>query len=164
MSLKWMILTNTITSMMMKHPLSMGSMLIIQTALMCINQSTTSKSPWYMYILFLTTIGGLMVMFMYMASIASNEKFKLNTKMILLWMMMNVMTIMMMNIDSTMETIYKITEMKLETTEMMEEKSTSKFFMMNKLNITVTMMLILILTMISVTNISSTFEGPLKKS
>nr|UAT98549.1 NADH dehydrogenase subunit 6 [Neoalcathous huangshanana] len=163
MFIKWMILINTVISMMMKHPLSIGFMLIVQTTMLCINQSMTTKSPWYMYILFLTTVGGLMIMFMYMASIASNEKFKLNIMMMFMWILMNMMMLIIMNMDMTMEMMNKITNMKLEITEMMEEKSTSKFFMMNKMNITMTMMMILVLTMVSVTNISSTFEGPLKK-
>nr|YP_010580876.1 NADH dehydrogenase subunit 6 [Pyrops lathburii]UAT98614.1 NADH dehydrogenase subunit 6 [Pyrops lathburii]UZT27061.1 NADH dehydrogenase subunit 6 [Pyrops lathburii] len=163
MYLSLMIMTNTIMSTFMKHPLSMGSMLMFQTMMLCLNQSTISKTPWYMYILFLTTVGGLMIMFMYMASIASNEKFKMSIKMVIMWMMMNMMAMMMTNIDLSMECMYKMTEMKMQTTEMSEEKSTSKFFMMNKMNITMTMMMILIMTMVSVTNISSTFEGPLKK-
>nr|YP_010170678.1 NADH dehydrogenase subunit 6 [Pyrops candelaria]ACH42497.1 NADH dehydrogenase subunit 6 [Pyrops candelaria]QRZ60685.1 NADH dehydrogenase subunit 6 [Pyrops candelaria] len=163
MYLSTIIMTNTIMSTFMKHPLSMGFMLMVQTTMLCLNQSTISKTPWYMYVMFLTTVGGLMIMFMYMASIASNEKFKLSIKMMMVWTMMTMMTMMMTNIDLTMECMYKMTEMKMQSTEMSEEKSTSKFFMMNKMNITMMMMMILILTMVSVTNISSTFEGPLKK-
>nr|YP_010580889.1 NADH dehydrogenase subunit 6 [Pyrops viridirostris]UZT27074.1 NADH dehydrogenase subunit 6 [Pyrops viridirostris] len=163
MYLSSIIMTNTIMSTFMKHPLSMGFTLMVQTAMLCMNQSTISKTPWYMYVLFLTTVGGLMIMFMYMASIASNEKFKLSIKMMIMWMTMSTMMMILTNNDLSMECMYKMTEMKLQTTEMIEEKSTSKFFMMNKMNITITMMMILILTMVSVTNISSTFEGPLKK-
>nr|UAT98575.1 NADH dehydrogenase subunit 6 [Penthicodes caja] len=160
-----MIMMNTITSIALKHPISMGSMLMIQTTLMCLNQSNISKSPWYMYIMFLTTVGGLMIMFMYMASIASNEIFKPKLKLILLWTILMITTsILMAKMDLSMDLTYKIKENKMITTQMMEEKTTSKFFMLNKMNITITMMMILVLTMVSVTNISSTFEGPLKKT
>nr|UAT98627.1 NADH dehydrogenase subunit 6 [Pyrops spinolae] len=164
MYLSSIILVNTITSTFLKHPLSMGFMLMVQTATLCAYQSTMASTPWYLYVLFLTTVGGLMIMFMYMASIASNEKFNLSIKMTMMWMVMGMMMILLTNTDLTMEHIYKMTETKLQMTEMSEEKSTSKFFMMNKMNITMTMMMILIMTMVSVTNISSTFEGPLKKS
>nr|UAT98588.1 NADH dehydrogenase subunit 6 [Penthicodes variegata] len=165
MSMKYIILTNVISSIMLKHPISMGSMLMLQTTLLCVNQSIMSKSPWYMYILFLTTVGGLMVMFMYMASIASNEIFKPSYKLIMLWMMIMLMTsILMKYSDLSMDMMQKIKENKMCSTQMMEEKTTTKFFMMNKMNITMTMMTILALTMVSVTNISSTFEGPLKKT
>nr|UAT98536.1 NADH dehydrogenase subunit 6 [Limois sp. WW-2021a] len=162
--MKYMILLNTIISPTLKHPMSMGSMLILQTTLMCMNQSIIMKSSWYMYIMFLTTVGGLMIMFMYMASIASNEMFKPNLKITLLWITMMTTMIILNKMDITMEIVSKMNETKMSTTELLEEKSTSKFFSLYKMNITITMMMILILTMVSVTNISSTFEGPLKKT
>nr|QEP09180.1 NADH dehydrogenase subunit 6 [Aphaena discolor nigrotibiata] len=161
---KCTILTNILLTPTLKHPMTMGSMMIIQTTLMCLNQSSIMKSPWYLYIMFLTMVGGLMIMFMYMSSIASNEKFKPSMKLLMIWMMTLMMTISIYKIDSTKETIFKMNEMKYMMTEMAEEKSTSKFFSMFKMNITITMMMILIITMISVTNIASTFEGPLKKT
>nr|UAT98562.1 NADH dehydrogenase subunit 6 [Penthicodes atomaria] len=165
MSIKYMILMNILTSMMLKHPISLGSMLILQTTLICLNQSMMNKSPWYMYILFLTTVGGLMIMFMYMASIASNEMFNFNIKLMITWIMMMILiNLIMINKDLTMEMMLKIKEIKLSITELSEEKTTSKFFSMYKMNITITMMMILMLTLVSVTNISSTFEGPLKKT
>nr|YP_010126146.1 NADH dehydrogenase subunit 6 [Lycorma meliae]QPN53399.1 NADH dehydrogenase subunit 6 [Lycorma meliae] len=161
---KYLILSNIIMSPMLKHPMSLGSMLIFQTALMCSNNSMTIKSSWYLYIMFLTTVGGLMIMFMYMSSIASNEKFKPSTKIFLIWMLITLIHMMVSNMDPTTEMISKLNEIKEMTTELTEEKSTSKFFSMYKMNITITMMFILIITMISVNNIVSTFEGPLKKT
>nr|YP_009706672.1 NADH dehydrogenase subunit 6 [Aphaena amabilis]QEP09167.1 NADH dehydrogenase subunit 6 [Aphaena amabilis] len=161
---KYLIFTNILLTPFLKHPMSMGSMMIIQTTLMCSNQSTLMKSSWYLYIMFLTMVGGLMIMFMYMSSIASNEKFKPSMKLLLLWMMILMTTILINKNDPSNEIITKMNELKLTTTEMVEEKSTSKFFSMFKMNITITMMMILIITMVSVTNIASTFEGPLKKT
>nr|QPN49473.1 NADH dehydrogenase subunit 6 [Lycorma delicatula]QPN49486.1 NADH dehydrogenase subunit 6 [Lycorma delicatula]QPN49499.1 NADH dehydrogenase subunit 6 [Lycorma delicatula]QPN49512.1 NADH dehydrogenase subunit 6 [Lycorma delicatula]QPN49525.1 NADH dehydrogenase subunit 6 [Lycorma delicatula] len=161
---KYLILSNIIVSPMLKHPMSLGSMMIFQTALMCSNNSMTIKSSWYLYIMFLTTVGGLMIMFMYMSSIASNEKFKPSKKIFLMWTLVMLTSIVISNMDPATEMTTKLNEMKEMTTELTEEKSTSKFFSMYKMNITITMMFILIITMISVNNIVSTFEGPLKKT
>nr|YP_011014846.1 NADH dehydrogenase subunit 6 [Epyhemisphaerius bistriatus]WQB38527.1 NADH dehydrogenase subunit 6 [Epyhemisphaerius bistriatus] len=153
---------NTMMTPMMKHPISLGSMLMMQTILVSIYMSKWSKSSWFSYILFITIIGGMMVMFMYMASIASNEKFKpkyfsmYTASIMTIYMITSVML-------ETLETLEKKNEMKMMLMELEEMKTMSKFFNLNKMNVTIAMMTILLLTMVSVTTISSTFEGPLKK-
>nr|UCC42865.1 NADH dehydrogenase subunit 6 [Geisha distinctissima] len=148
---------------LMKHPMSMGSMLMAQTIFISMIMAKLTNSSWYAYILFITTVGGLMIMFMYMSSIASNEKFKpINMKMTL--MMMVIMMIMQMNKDTPMLITQNMEMNKMMMNQMEEMKSTSKFFNMNKMNTTMMMMVMLLITMISVTNISSSFEGPLKKT
>nr|AWV84313.1 NADH dehydrogenase subunit 6 [Calliopsida cinnabarina] len=61
--------------MLIKHPLSMGSVLLLQTIFMSILCGLNMKTYMMSYILFLIFIGGMLVLFMYMSSIASNEKF-----------------------------------------------------------------------------------------
>nr|WOW99097.1 NADH dehydrogenase subunit 6 [Paravarcia sp.] len=154
-----MIMTPT-----MKHPISMGSMLIIQTTILTTIMSEYLSSSWFSYILFITIVGGLMVMFIYMASIASNEKFHMNKSSILMVLMTIISMEVLMNKEITMEYLNKMLENKLNSMEKEELKSLSKFFNLNKMNLTMMIMITLLLTMISVTNISSTFEGPLKKT
>nr|AZZ89112.1 NADH dehydrogenase subunit 6 [Magadhaideus sp. n. SX-2018] len=157
-----MMLTSSIIIVMMRHPLSLGLMLMIQTTMMCVYSSMIMSTSWFGYILFITIIGGLMIMFMYMSSIASNEKFK--TSKILIPMMILTTIILTMTIqDPSMEEFNKIKEIKLFTLNSEEMLSTSKFLMDYKSNLTILIMMILLLTMVAVTNISNTFEGPLKK-
>nr|AWN56102.1 NADH dehydrogenase subunit 6 [Anthonomus grandis] len=59
----------------MNHPLSLGGVLLTQTILMCMFSSMFYLNYWFSYIIFLTMIGGMLVMFIYMTSLASNEKF-----------------------------------------------------------------------------------------
>nr|YP_009564775.1 NADH dehydrogenase subunit 6 [Henosepilachna vigintioctopunctata]QAY82226.1 NADH dehydrogenase subunit 6 [Henosepilachna vigintioctopunctata] len=61
----------------LKHPLSLGFFILIQTILISITMGMFYNF-WYSYILFLIMIGGLLILFIYMTSIASNEKFKTN--------------------------------------------------------------------------------------
>nr|YP_010274428.1 NADH dehydrogenase subunit 6 [Pochazia confusa]UJT96872.1 NADH dehydrogenase subunit 6 [Pochazia confusa] len=158
-----MIMFTSMILMTVKHPLSMGSILMIQTIMVSNKMSMDSNSSWFSYILFITIIGGMMVMFMYMSSIASNEKFKLNMKQTIMITMMIILMIMMMS-DSSMEYLNKMTEKKKMIMQKEEVKITTKFFNLNKMNVTILMMMILLLTMVIVTNMSSTFEGPLKKT
>nr|ANJ70568.1 NADH dehydrogenase subunit 6 [Nalassus laevioctostriatus] len=70
----------TIIFMTMNHPLSMGLILLIQTILISLITGNFNQNLWFSYILFLIMIGGMLILFMYMTSIASNEKFKTNLK------------------------------------------------------------------------------------
>nr|AQD17646.1 NADH dehydrogenase subunit 6 [Callosobruchus chinensis]AST14950.1 NADH dehydrogenase subunit 6 [Callosobruchus chinensis]ATL15420.1 NADH dehydrogenase subunit 6 [Callosobruchus chinensis] len=67
----------------LNHPLSMGLILLIQTILTTILSGINNFNYWFSYIIFLIMIGGMLILFIYMTSIASNEKFKFSPK---LWM------------------------------------------------------------------------------
>nr|YP_009231713.1 NADH dehydrogenase subunit 6 [Moloha majora]ALZ50231.1 NADH dehydrogenase subunit 6 [Moloha majora] len=78
MSLLMMPIMMTLSIMFtrMNHPLSMGLTLLLQTIFICITSGLSSSSFWFSYILFLIFLGGMMVLFIYVASLASNTKFK----------------------------------------------------------------------------------------
>nr|AEO18324.1 NADH dehydrogenase subunit 6 [Ricania marginalis] len=158
-----MIIVISVITTTMKHPISMGSMLMIQTILVSNKIFKKSNMSWFAYILFITIIGGMMIMFMYMSSIASNEKFSVTMKQLMLMTIITAMTMIMMS-ESSMEQFNKILEKKELMIQKEETMYSIKFFNLNKMNLTIITMIILLLTMIIVTNIASTFEGPLKKT
>lgn len=59
------------------HPLAIGLTILVQTLLICLLSGILIKTYWFSYILFLTFLGGLLVLFIYVSRIASNEMFKL---------------------------------------------------------------------------------------
>nr|YP_009236792.1 NADH dehydrogenase subunit 6 [Telchinia lycoa]AMJ17256.1 NADH dehydrogenase subunit 6 [Telchinia lycoa] len=59
------------------HPLSMGMMILGQTLLVCTLSGMLINTYWFSYILFLIFLGGLLVLFIYVSSIASNELFEI---------------------------------------------------------------------------------------
>nr|UFI48587.1 NADH dehydrogenase subunit 6 [Amalda bellonorium] len=59
---------------LMIQPLSLGLMVMISTLLMCVI-SAMLLSSWYGYILFLIYVGGLLVMFAYVAALSPNILF-----------------------------------------------------------------------------------------
>nr|YP_010415129.1 NADH dehydrogenase subunit 6 [Sphegina orientalis]URX52613.1 NADH dehydrogenase subunit 6 [Sphegina orientalis] len=65
----------------MSHPLSMGLMLLLQALLICCITGLMTKSFWFSYILFLIFVGGMLVLFIYVTSLASNEMFSFSMKM-----------------------------------------------------------------------------------
>nr|YP_010241784.1 NADH dehydrogenase subunit 6 [Varicospira cancellata]QTI82472.1 NADH dehydrogenase subunit 6 [Varicospira cancellata] len=62
---------------LMKQPLSLGLVIMISTLMMCM-LSALFVSSWYAYILFLIYVGGLLVMFAYVAALSPNTLFKKN--------------------------------------------------------------------------------------
>nr|YP_010385038.1 NADH dehydrogenase subunit 6 [Pinnaxodes major]UPL65048.1 NADH dehydrogenase subunit 6 [Pinnaxodes major] len=59
----------------LSHPLAMGLILLLQTTLICLSIGFSTFSFWLSYILFLIFLGGMLVLFIYVASLASNESF-----------------------------------------------------------------------------------------
>lgn len=60
----------------------MGIIILIQTILTCIISGILINTYWFSYILFLTFLGGLLVLFIYISSIASNEIFSTSNNII----------------------------------------------------------------------------------
>uniref|UniRef100_UPI00315D0538 NADH dehydrogenase subunit 6 n=1 Tax=Voluta musica TaxID=3169513 RepID=UPI00315D0538 len=73
-----MVITLTLSSLfllpLMNQPLSLGLSIMFSTLFMCI-LSSTMVSSWYGYILFLIYVGGLLVMFAYVAALSPNVLF-----------------------------------------------------------------------------------------
>nr|APT41573.1 NADH dehydrogenase subunit 6 [Micropygomyia chassigneti] len=87
---------SSITFMFMSHPLAMGLMLLIQTLLIALIIGLMMKTFWFSYILFLTFMGGMLILFIYITSLASNEMFSFSSKIMIIFMC--IMMIMIMNL------------------------------------------------------------------
>nr|YP_010963611.1 NADH dehydrogenase subunit 6 [Nondenticentrus paramelanicus]WKZ08094.1 NADH dehydrogenase subunit 6 [Nondenticentrus paramelanicus] len=146
----------SIVSTMMKSPMSMGLTLLMQTIMAIIMMNMNSSSSWIPMITFLTMIGGLMIIFMYMSSITSNEKFKLNMKMSL------PLILTMMIMDETMLNWYS-QELHMIQNKMNSMMSMNKMYSKSMM-MTTMMVMYLFLTMITVNKIIKLFEGPLRSS
>nr|UBI44049.1 NADH dehydrogenase subunit 6 [Leptomithrax sp. QNL-2021] len=70
------ILTLSFLFTRLHHPLSLGLVLLTQTILISLSSGLNTHSFWFSYILFLIFLGGMLILFIYVASLASNEFFK----------------------------------------------------------------------------------------
>nr|YP_010164041.1 NADH dehydrogenase subunit 6 [Macrophthalmus abbreviatus]QRK27330.1 NADH dehydrogenase subunit 6 [Macrophthalmus abbreviatus] len=70
-----MLISCSILFTNLSHPLSMGLILLIQTVLISLTLGLSSYSFWFSYILFLVFLGGMLVLFIYVSSLAPNENF-----------------------------------------------------------------------------------------
>nr|URH16850.1 NADH dehydrogenase subunit 6 [Cornitermes pugnax] len=158
---KLLMSLSTMTGLMftqMKHPLAMGLMLLLQTTMVCLISGTLYSSFWFSYILFMIMIGGMLVLFMYMTSLASNEMFSPSNKMMLTTLML------LPGLLYVMPTVINNKEMKIYETMMENETTTTTTVMYNQMMGTMTTMLVLymLLTLIVVVNIINVSSGPLR--
>nr|QVL28784.1 NADH dehydrogenase subunit 6 [Eristalis himalayensis] len=152
----------------MNHPLSMGLMLLIQTIMVCCITGLMTKSFWFSYILFLIFIGGMLVLFIYMTSLASNEMFALSMKMTLISIIsLFIMLIMIFFMDKMLLSFNSMnTEMNSITNlnSYISENSLNLIKLYNYPSNMITILLInyLLITMIASIKITKLFYGPIR--
>nr|UPL65608.1 NADH dehydrogenase subunit 6 [Rhopalus maculatus] len=153
-----MMLTMAFIFMWLKHPISMGIMIIMQTLMICMITGLMLGTFWFSYLIMITMLSGMLVLFIYMASVASNEKFFTSIKLITFSILM-ITAGMIMELKST----YMDNEfMKMMTNTPMESISLTSMFNMKFKFITMTMVMFLFFTMFTVSLIVNISEGPLR--
>nr|AYW52178.1 NADH dehydrogenase subunit 6 [Anthicidae sp. 1 ACP-2013] len=153
-------LSITLMFMFMMHPLSMGMMLLIQTLMVSLMTGKFCINYWFSYILFLILIGGMLILFMYMTSIASNEKFKPNMKFIVITPIM-LSTLLFPETWKFMSNTPIMKHIKIEALNNLE-MSMIKFIHLPLNMILMFMILYLLLTLIAIVKITNMSSGPLR--
>nr|QRW36238.1 NADH dehydrogenase subunit 6 [Deronectes angusi] len=163
-------LSMTFMFMFINHPMSMGMILMIQTILISMITGFFSLSMWFSFILFLIMIGGMLILFMYMTSIASNEKFSFSLNMFILFLIFFFITFfLLLNLDMSMiNLLFKTTNSMEMINKMISFKNENMYSLnslYNKPLYMITIMLInyLLLTLIATVKITKFNYGPLRQ-
>nr|QOL00774.1 NADH dehydrogenase subunit 6 [Xya japonica] len=160
-----LILMLSISFIQMIHPLAIAFTLLFQT-LLSITLTVSLMSFWFSYITFLTFIGGVLVLFTYITSIASNEMFQLPTKTMLIFttlipmlmMIYLIMTHLLSNLlknESFMNNFINLS---------MESNNLNQLYNYPNFSLTITTIIYLLITLIIIVKITSFQEGPLRHS
>nr|ARH55240.1 NADH dehydrogenase subunit 6 [Trigonopterus sp. 1 AH-2016] len=156
--------TFSIMFMTINHPLSMGGILLVQTIFIALMSGMFFFNFWFSYILFLVMIGGMLVMFIYMTSIASNEKFSLPKKSLYFYSMSLVLTL---TLFVSMDKYPSLQLYKNSSILMMEHLQKNffmdKFFNYPSMYILIALMIYLLITMIAIVKITSQPKGTLRQ-
>nr|QUB07095.1 NADH dehydrogenase subunit 6 [Chlamisus sp. N29] len=148
---------------MMKHPLTMGLMLLIQTVLIAMITGMMSYNFWFSYMIFLAMIGGMLILFSYMTSLASNEKFKFS-ELIFLASLIFIFSSMVILLNK--ENLLSVFHVK---TSLIMNMKPNDLFLLNKffnnphIKIYIMMILYLLITLVAVVKISSPNQGTLRQ-
>nr|ALO76702.1 NADH deshydrogenase subunit 6 [Melittomma sp. MEL01] len=152
-----MTMATIITSMFltMNHPLTLGLMLITQTTMVSLITGSMSPSFWFSYIIFIIMVGGMLVIFIYMTSIASNEE--------LSWNPMSIaIPILALPISWLTPAVEKA---NLEASNPQVQMNTlNKLINMPSNMMIILLIIYLLIALIAVVNISKSGKGPLRQN
>nr|AWB99782.1 NADH dehydrogenase subunit 6 [Anopheles strodei] len=154
--------------MQMKHPLSMGLMLLIQTFFTCLITSIYVKTFWFSYVLFLIFLGGMLILFIYVTSLSSNEMFSMSFSLTMISLIIfSIFTILFFIIDKSLIEQF-ITNMEMEKLSNMNNLINENILSLNKMYnfptnlITLLLINYLFLTLLVTVKITKKFYGPLR--
>nr|YP_009407618.1 NADH dehydrogenase subunit 6 [Maja crispata]ASF62435.1 NADH dehydrogenase subunit 6 [Maja crispata] len=146
------------------HPLAMGLILLFQTILIAINLGIYTYSFWFSYILFMIFLGGMLVLFIYVSSLASNEIFSfsassfmviLTLSLILFFLFMFLDPLMTSSNSNLPQVSMNLSFSSTPLTIMWIYGSSIMYF-------TLFIILYLLLTLIVIVKITNLFKGPLR--
>nr|QXM16997.1 NADH dehydrogenase subunit 6 [Neoneuromus fenestralis] len=151
----------------MKHPLAMGLMLLLQTIMICLLSGIMLKTFWFSYILFLIMLGGMLVLFIYMTSLASNELFSISMKNLIfnLTMIFIMFILISMEINPSAHFMLNMDTNYTNNSMLINENSLDliKLYNFPTMNLTILLINYLFLTLIIIVKITSFFYGPLRQ-
>nr|YP_010884256.1 NADH dehydrogenase subunit 6 [Epacromius tergestinus]WIW75321.1 NADH dehydrogenase subunit 6 [Epacromius tergestinus] len=152
----------------LSHPMSMMMIIIIQTIMIGMMTGMMMESFWLSYILFLTFLGGMLVLFIYITSIASNEMFKIKSiNMIIIMMTLVIMTLILNILNKTMfmDMVKNSETINMKYTMNYQEMTMSLMKLYNNPTIFITMMMMiyLFIALLAVVKITNINQGPIRK-
>nr|WDE73772.1 NADH dehydrogenase subunit 6 [Stenopelmatus sp.] len=154
----------------LNHPLAMTLLILIQTMLICMVTGMISQSFWFSYILFLVFLGGMLVLFIYITALASNEMFNIPTKFLLITIsIMMVFIMIFMLIDKSFTSIMLMNSDMITTIDNLNLLNNESTLSLTKLYnkptdfITLLLVMYLFLTLIAIVTITNIFQGPLRQ-
>nr|YP_010004103.1 NADH dehydrogenase subunit 6 [Appias nero]QNR01209.1 NADH dehydrogenase subunit 6 [Appias nero] len=150
------------------HPLAMGLLILCQTLILSLLLGMFINTYWFSYILFLIFLGGLLVLFIYVSSIASNELMNFSLK-----LKFNLMIYLIMFIISFIIMYIYLLKIPNLNNEMSNYTQHFIFFNENKISLTklynnqtflliVMLIIYLFITLVAVIKITNIFFGPLR--
>nr|QZP40935.1 NADH dehydrogenase subunit 6 [Geoscapheus dilatatus] len=145
----------------MNHPLAMGLILLIQTIMISMITGLSTQSFWFSYVLFLIFIGGMLVLFIYITSLASNEMFIMSTKLLYLMMIITPLLVFLMKMNflnlTNQESLMFLTINNSTPLPLL------KLYSYPTGMLTIMMAIYLLITLIAVVKIINIFSGPLRQ-
>lgn len=149
----------------MNHPLAMGLSLLIQTLLLAISTGNLLPTFWFSYILFLVFLGGMLVLFIYVASLASNEIFSVSINLAVIIILSGlIFLIIILTSDFLLLNSPASFLDLLSTDKNLDIYNIFIFKIYNYTNYIITLIIIiyLLLALVIVANIVTIYEGPLR--
>nr|YP_009443871.1 NADH dehydrogenase subunit 6 [Amphigerontia montivaga]ATU07092.1 NADH dehydrogenase subunit 6 [Amphigerontia montivaga] len=151
---------------MVWNPLTLGLILIFQTILLSIFVGLLTPSFWFLYLLMLVFIGGMLVLFVYVTSIFPNEKFSFSQYSYIFLLSLGsllILTLYFMNNLFMMNPNMNYLDLLLMNKPHHLMSSTTKIFNSQNNFLLIFLVNYLFYCMIVVIKITNFYSGPLRK-
>nr|ARH54738.1 NADH dehydrogenase subunit 6 [Trigonopterus sp. 2 AH-2016] len=150
--------------MYLNHPMSLGAVLLIQTFLIALASGFLYLNFWFSYILFLVMIGGMLVLFIYMTSIASNEKFNMPKHFLSIFTLSLVTFLILMLLpDNPLFFSHSTESLSINQTFKLTSLSMSKYFNFPSMLGLMMLMAYLLVTLIAIVKVTDKTLGTLRQ-
>lgn len=162
-----LIIITSIIFTQLLHPLAIGLALLFQTILICCTTGLSNISFWFSYILFLIFLGGMLVLFIYVTSLASNEIFKPSIILIIVISSVLIIRVFINIIDPIILPQIKSSRIPITLNSQpysIDISLVSTIYNPTTIKLTIFIVFYLLLTLIVVVKITDTFFGPLRLS
>nr|AXS64793.1 NADH dehydrogenase subunit 6 [Staphylinoidea sp. 4 KM-2017] len=159
-----LILINLLLSTMflfMNHPMTVGTLLLLQSIIISLITGLLNNNFWFSYILFLIMVGGMLVLFIYMTSIASNEMFNYSNKMMISFFSLLMLMILLLILTDKYFINYNFFY-KENIMFMNYPMSLIKYYTFPSTYIIMMLMIYLFITLIATVKITNLKYGPLR--
>nr|WGL40367.1 NADH dehydrogenase subunit 6 [Hylurgus micklitzi] len=151
----------------LSHPLSLGFILLTQTIMMSLMTNMLYYNSWFGYILFLAMVSGLLIMFIYMTSIASNEKFSMPNLFLLISTSLIIFILIFILLSSDKYFLNyimnNILTLNMSSYTNYNNITLKKFYNQPYMNLIMLLMMYLLLTLIAIVKITKVKFGPLRQ-
>nr|AYR05367.1 NADH dehydrogenase subunit 6 [Coleoptera sp. ACP-2013] len=145
----------------MNHPMSMGLTLLLQTIMISLITGLLNLNFWFSYILFLIMIGGMLVLFIYMTSIASNEMFSYSNKIFFMITLFFIFFMLIMLITDSY--LMNFNYLYMDSFIYNKSMNLTKYFNYPSMNLIFFMIIYLFITLIAIVKITKIELGPLRQ-
>nr|AXI98685.1 NADH dehydrogenase subunit 6 [Pseudoniphargus pityusensis] len=144
-------------------PLFLSVMIILQTITLALIITLYTMSSWFSFMLLMIYLSGMMIIFIYVSSMASNEFFRFNTRLLPLMTILSFTFILLIYTSISFKPAESLNFMDLNLTQISTLK-TMKMYSSSLFTMTILLIIYLLLAMIMVVKNSSFSEGPMRSA
>nr|AXI98672.1 NADH dehydrogenase subunit 6 [Pseudoniphargus pedrerae] len=144
-------------------PLFLSVIIIAQTITLALIISIYIMSSWFSFMLLMIYLSGMMIIFIYVSSMASNEFFNINSRLLPLMVIFSLILPLLISTSLSFKPAESLNFMALDLTQISTLK-TMNMYSKSLFTMTILLIIYLLLAMIMVVKNSSFSEGPLRSA
>nr|YP_009710403.1 NADH dehydrogenase subunit 6 [Ampithoe lacertosa]QFX74905.1 NADH dehydrogenase subunit 6 [Ampithoe lacertosa] len=146
------------------HPLMMGFTLMTSSVIYAVMLYLLNSSSWLMYILIMIFVSGVMVMFIYMASLSSNEPMTFSLSLFLKMTLMFMLPMLFFILTKQLKTNYLVSPLMNQFFKPQSMELIYKTYNKIMLETTVMLTVYLFIVLVVAVKIVNNFKVPLRSN